>query len=98
MKDFSHENVVRLYGICLEGDDPPKVCLEFMDKGDLRSHLRRARHVEEGEEPVEVWKRKPFLQNARSTVSWFMFLCSQRRRLLPLPGQKKKEPSRDSWR
>ncbi|XP_014678731.1 PREDICTED: hepatocyte growth factor receptor-like [Priapulus caudatus] len=41
MKDFKHENVVPLIGICLpSGTDGPMVVLPYMQNGDLLSYIR----------------------------------------------------------
>eukprot|EP00117_Sycon_ciliatum_P039351 scpid35462/ scgid29105/ Tyrosine-protein kinase Mer; Proto-oncogene c-Mer; Receptor tyrosine kinase MerTK len=53
MKGFQHPNVVALVGICLEGSEPPKVCLEYMGMGDLRGYLRKSRGIGDSGEIVE---------------------------------------------
>ncbi|KAJ8301118.1 hypothetical protein KUTeg_020105 [Tegillarca granosa] len=40
MKDFNHENVLTLTGICFGVDDMPLVILPFMSLGDLLSYIR----------------------------------------------------------
>lgn len=55
MKDFSHENIVKLLGVCSIGD-PGLVVMEFMLHGDLRSYLLSRRHLvnENSEEAMDV--------------------------------------------
>jgi proto-oncogene tyrosine-protein kinase Met len=45
MKNFSHENVMQLIGICLEAEETPLVVLPFMEHGDLLSYLHEDKHV-----------------------------------------------------
>ena len=40
---FRHRNVMGMLGVCLEIDEMPLVCLEYMHHGDLRSYLRKMR-------------------------------------------------------
>ncbi|KAK6176441.1 hypothetical protein SNE40_014727 [Patella caerulea] len=40
MKDFSHENVLKLMGVCLADQAIPYVVLPFMKNGDLLSYIR----------------------------------------------------------
>ena len=43
MKELDHPNVIPIYGVCMEGNDPPLMCLEFMHNGDLRTYMKRSR-------------------------------------------------------
>ena len=46
MSDFTHENVLRLLGVCIDNDkDLPLVVLPFMRHGDLLTYLRADEHV-----------------------------------------------------
>ncbi|XP_060575152.1 hepatocyte growth factor receptor-like [Ruditapes philippinarum] len=45
MKNFSHENVMQLIGICLEAEETPLVVLPFMEHGDLLSYLHEDKHI-----------------------------------------------------
>ena len=46
MKDFSHDNVLKLIGICLDKNRQlPLVVLPYMRHGDLLSYLRDDRNV-----------------------------------------------------
>ena len=42
MSNFNHEHIVRLLGVCLDGE-PQFIILELMNKGDLKSYLRASR-------------------------------------------------------
>ena len=46
MRDFTHRNVLKLLGVCLDADSQlPLVVLPFMRHGDLLSYLRDERNV-----------------------------------------------------
>lgn len=47
MKQFSHNNVMELYGVCLDAGPAPYIILPFMEGGSLLQYLRtnRATHV-----------------------------------------------------
>ncbi|KAK4336830.1 hypothetical protein RND71_043650 [Anisodus tanguticus] len=40
MKDFKHENVLTLIGVCLQEDSLPMIVLPFMSNGDLLTYIR----------------------------------------------------------
>ena len=40
MKDFKHENVLTLIGVCLENDSIPMIVLPFMSNGNLLTYIR----------------------------------------------------------
>ena len=40
MKNFIHQNVLTLIGVCFDKEASPKVILPFMSKGDVLSYLR----------------------------------------------------------
>lgn len=40
MKDFKHENVLTLIGVCLQDDSIPMIVLPFMENGDLLTYIR----------------------------------------------------------
>lgn len=40
MKDFKHENVLTLIGVCLKDEDLPMIVLPFMANGDLLTYIR----------------------------------------------------------
>lgn len=42
---FKHNNLIKLYGICLEEDNPKYLVLEYMKLGDLLSYLRGTRKL-----------------------------------------------------
>lgn len=42
MKNFQHENILRLLGVCLD-NDPQFIIMELMEGGDLLSFLRYCR-------------------------------------------------------
>ena len=44
MKDFDHENVLRLIGVAIK-ESQPLVILPFMAHGDLKSYIREADRV-----------------------------------------------------
>ena len=50
MKDLNHAKIVRLLAIVSE-KEPFMIITEFMDKGDLKSYLKKAR--EDGQRIVE---------------------------------------------
>lgn len=45
MKEFHHENVMTLVGICVDVDSQPLVILPFMEHGDLLSYLHDDTHI-----------------------------------------------------
>jgi serine/threonine protein kinase len=45
MKDFHHNNVMALIGICLGVEKLPLVVLPFMDRGDVLSYIRDVKNV-----------------------------------------------------
>ena len=46
MREFEHDNVLKLIGICLDPDNRlPLVVLPFMRHGDLLSYMRDERNV-----------------------------------------------------
>ena len=49
MRDFRHENVLRLIGVTLDSKDSnmPMVVLPFMKHGDLLSYIRDESNVRE---------------------------------------------------
>ncbi|ESO09791.1 hypothetical protein HELRODRAFT_142725, partial [Helobdella robusta] len=55
MKDFDHENIVKLLGVCSK-DEPYFVVMEYMLHGDLRSYLLSRRHLvsESSDESLDV--------------------------------------------
>lgn len=40
MKNFKHENVLTLIGVCLQEDSLPMIILPFMANGDLLTYIR----------------------------------------------------------
>ncbi|XP_054431532.1 tyrosine-protein kinase Mer [Pteronotus mesoamericanus] len=57
MKDFSHPNVIRLLGVCIEmgsqGTPKPMVILPFMKYGDLHTYLLYSR-LDTGSKPIPL--------------------------------------------
>ncbi|RWS28838.1 Hepatocyte growth factor receptor-like protein [Leptotrombidium deliense] len=45
MKDFKHDNVLSLIGVCLETNHSPMVILPYMDNGDLLTYVREEDNV-----------------------------------------------------
>lgn len=45
MKDFSHDNVMQLIGLCFGIESLPLVVLPYMKKGDVLSYIRNAQNV-----------------------------------------------------
>lgn len=45
LSSFSHDNLIKFHGICLEGNDPKYLILEFMKLGDLLTYLRSTRKL-----------------------------------------------------
>ena len=43
MKNFNHQHVMTLKGVCLDGGPVPYIILPFMANGSLLSYLRRER-------------------------------------------------------
>ena len=41
MKDFQHQNVLNLIGVCVEADPAPYIVIPFMSNGSLLSYLRQ---------------------------------------------------------
>ncbi|XP_055350850.1 NT-3 growth factor receptor-like [Paramacrobiotus metropolitanus] len=40
LTSFQHENIIRFYGICTDGDKERMMVLEYMEEGDLNNYLR----------------------------------------------------------
>lgn len=45
MKNFRHDNVMSLLGICLDMEETPLVILPYMEHGDLLTYLHEDKHV-----------------------------------------------------
>lgn len=45
MKDFHHQNILTLLGICLGKDEMPLVILPYMEHGDLLTYARDENNV-----------------------------------------------------
>lgn len=45
MKDFQHENVLGLVGVCIDADGSPMVLLPLMPNGDLRTYVQNPDRV-----------------------------------------------------
>ena len=45
MKNFQHENVMSLLGICMDMEETPLVILPYMEHGDLLTYLHEDSHV-----------------------------------------------------
>ena len=45
MKDFQHQNVMGLLGVCLDAGPAPYLVLPYMANGDLLSHLKANRRT-----------------------------------------------------
>ena len=71
MKNFSHENVMQLIGICLEAEETPLVVLPFMEHGDLLSYLHEDKHVSY----LSIFIR-PFIATRINTVDSVTFRIS----------------------
>ncbi|XP_065188407.1 tyrosine-protein kinase RYK-like [Sycon ciliatum] len=77
MKEFDHPNVVALMGVCIEGDQPPMVCLEMMHNGDLRSYLRRSRGLEPQHGPVGEMSVAQLLEFCAMILDGMTYLSAQ---------------------
>ena len=43
MKEFCHQNVMNLLGVCLDAGPTPYIVLPFMENGDLLSYIKKHR-------------------------------------------------------
>jgi hypothetical protein len=37
---FQHENIIKFFGVCIDGDRERMIVLEYMEEGDLNNYLR----------------------------------------------------------
>ena len=44
MKDFSHSNVMKLVGVCIDAASGPSIIMPYMENGSLLSYLKRERN------------------------------------------------------
>ncbi len=58
MYEFDHPNVLKLFGVCLDGGPAPYIIMPYMENGSLLAHLKEDRQniivAPENIDPEEV--------------------------------------------